>query len=132
MDVNTGDIAWQVPYGAMNGVPAGITTGAPSSRGGPTTTAGGLIFMTGTLDQYFRALETKDRQGAVVLQDGPGSLSSAHRYAGKSGKEYVAIAAGENLIAFTLSEQRGCHQPGYPAVQTQLPEGGQGTGAEGL
>jgi len=40
-------------------------------------------------------------------------------YAGSSGKEYIAIAAGENLIAFTLSGQAAIVSQG----QTQLPAG---------
>ena len=42
-------------------------------------------------------------------------------YAGSNGKEYIAIAAGENLIAFTLSGQAPI--PGLSPGQTQLPAG---------
>jgi glucose dehydrogenase len=119
VDVNTGDIAWQIPYGTMNGAPRGITTGAPSSRGGPTTTAGGLIFMTGTLDQYFRALATKTGKELWSFKMDQAPLAVPIAYAGSSGKEYIAIAAGENLIAFTLSGQAAIVSQG----QTQLPAG---------
>jgi outer membrane protein assembly factor BamB len=119
VDVNTGDIAWQIPYGTMNGAPRGIATGAPSSRGGPTTTAGGLIFITGTLDQYFRALETKTGKELWSFKMDQAPLAIPIAYAGSSGKEYIAIAAGENLIAFTLSGQAAIASQG----QTQLPAG---------
>lgn len=42
IDVNTGDIAWQVPFGTTDGTPPGIKTGG-NSGGGPISTAGGLI-----------------------------------------------------------------------------------------
>ena len=124
VDVNTGDIAWQVPYGTISGVPAGIKTGAPSSRGGPTTTAGGLIFMTGTLDQYFRALETRTGKELWSFKMDQAPLAVPIVYAGKSGKEYVAIVAGENLVAFALAgDGAPANGPAIPRVQTQLPEG---------
>jgi glucose dehydrogenase len=124
VDVNTGDIAWQIPYGTMSGVPAGIKTGAPSSRGGPTTTAGGLIFMTGTLDQYFRAVETKTGKELWSYKMAQAPLAVPIVYAGRSGKEYVAIAAGENLVSFALAAKAApAGGSGLFSAQTQLPEG---------
>jgi quinoprotein glucose dehydrogenase len=120
VDVNTGDIAWQIPYGTMSGIPPGLNTGAPSSRGGPTTTAGGLIFMTGTLDQYVRALETKTGKELWSFKLDQAALAVPIVYTGKSGKEYVALAAGENLIAFALGGQAAI--PSTVHVQTQLPD----------
>jgi glucose dehydrogenase len=121
VDVNTGDIAWQVPYGTMAGIPADLKTGAPSSRGGPTTTAGGLIFMTGTLDQYFRALETKTGKELWSFKMDQAPLAVPIVYAGKSGKEYVAVAAGENLVAFAL-DGHAAPVTG-PSIVPVLPEG---------
>jgi glucose dehydrogenase len=121
VNVNTGDIAWQVPYGDMHGIPAGMKTGAPSSRGGPTVTAGGLIFMTGTLDQYVRALETKTGKELWSFQLNQAALTVPVVFKGQSGKEYVVLAAGEELIAFTL----GGHAvlPAMTNLQARLPEG---------
>ena len=121
VDVNTGDIAWQIPYGTMSGIPAGIKTGAPSSRGGPTATAGGLVFMTGSLDQYFRALETKTGKELWSFKLDQAALAVPIVYAGKSGKEYVAVAAGEHLVAFALGGQAAF--PSMLQAQTQLPDG---------
>ncbi len=121
VDVNTGDIAWQIPYGTMNGIPPGMKTGAPSSRGGPTTTAGGLIFVTGTLDQYFRALETKTGKELWSFKMDQAALAVPIVYASKSGKEYVAVAAGENLVAFALGGRAAISS--VTNAQTQLPEG---------
>ena len=124
VDVNTGDIAWQVPYGTMAGIPADIKTGAPSSRGGPTTTAGGLIFVTGTLDQYFRALETRTGKELWSFKMDQAPLAVPIVYAGKSGKEYVAVAAGEKLVAFALDGHASpAAGPNILHAQTHLPEG---------
>jgi glucose dehydrogenase len=114
VDVNTGDISWQIPYGAKE-------TGAPSSRGGPTVTGGGLIFMTGTLDQYFRALETKNGKELWSFKLDQAPLAVPIVYAGNSGREYVAIAAGENLVAFALAGHAVV--PNMVRAQTLLPEG---------
>ena len=122
MDVNTGEIAWQIPYGTMNGVPAGIKAGAPSSRGGPTTTGGGLIFITGTIDHYFRAFETKTGKELWSFKMDQVPLAVPVVYAGRGGKEYVAIADGENLIAFALAGP--VHKtPVVLPVAAQLPGG---------
>jgi glucose dehydrogenase len=121
VDVNTGDIAWQIPYGTMSGIPAGIKTGAPSSRGGPTATAGGLVFMTGSLDQYVRALETKTGKELWSFKLDQAALAVPIAYAGKSGREYVAVAAGEHLVAFALGGQAAF--PSMLQAQTQLPDG---------
>jgi glucose dehydrogenase len=124
VNVNTGDIAWQVPYGTMDGLPPGVATGAPSSRGGPTTTAGGLIFMTGTLDHYFRALETKTGKELWSFKMDQAALAVPIVYTGRSGREYVAIAAGENLLSFALANETAQQKsPAISSARTQLPEG---------
>ena len=77
--------------------------------------------MTGTLDQYFRALETKTGKELWSFKMDQAPLAVPIAYAGSNGKEYIAIAAGENLIAFTLSGQAPI--PGLSPGQTQLPAG---------
>ena len=125
VNVNTGDIAWQIPYGTMNGVPPEIKTGAPNSMGGPTVTAGGLIFVDGTTDRYLRAIETKTGKElwSFKLNVTPSSVPIV--YMGKQGKEYVAVVAGRALVSFALGGGQTTQaniDSGVPA-QTQLPEG---------
>ncbi|HEV2273218.1 MAG TPA: PQQ-binding-like beta-propeller repeat protein [Acidobacteriaceae bacterium] len=124
VDVNTGEIAWQIPYGTMNGVPAGIKTGAPSSQGGPTTTAGGLIFMTGAFDHEIRALATKSGTELWSFKLDQVPLAVPIVYAGKSGREYVAIDAGNTLIAFSLAAA-GAREASRSllAAQAEWPQG---------
>jgi glucose dehydrogenase len=124
VNVNTGDIAWQIPYGTMNGVPAEMKTGAPNSLGGPTTTAGGLIFMAGTNDRYIRALETRtgNELWSFRLDQAPADVPIV--YMGKNGTEYVAVVAGRTLVSFALAG-RSAPTSVYPvhATESQLPEG---------
>ena len=102
INVNTGDIAWQVPFGTMDGVPAGIKTGAPSLGGGPITTASGLIFIAASRDNMFRAFETKTGKEIWSTKLDEQGHSSPITYMGKDGKQYVAIAAGSTFWTFRL------------------------------
>ncbi len=103
VNVNTGDIAWQVPFGTAEGAPAGIKTGAPNSqRGGPTTTGGGLIFIGAASDRYFRAYETKSGKELWSVKTDELIQGNPITYMGKDGKQYVAVAAGTTLLTYKL------------------------------
>ena len=113
LDLNSGHIAWQVPVGeypalAAKGIPK---TGTPVV-GGPSVTAGGLVFLSGTLES---TLEAYDADTGRKLWSGqmplPGS-SPPIIYQCK-GHEYVALSAGggledgpmgDALVAFALPE----------------------------
>jgi quinoprotein glucose dehydrogenase len=60
VNVNTGEIAWNVPLGTFDELEAkGIrSTGAPN-MGGPIVTAGGLVFIGATNDSRFRAFDSR-------------------------------------------------------------------------
>ena len=62
INVNTGDIAWQISFGTMEGVPAGIKTGAPNLGGGPLTTAGGSSLLEPLEAAYSVPFDTKTGQ----------------------------------------------------------------------
>jgi quinoprotein glucose dehydrogenase len=104
VNVNTGEIAWQIPFGTVENEPAGKKTGAIASQvGGPTTTAGGLIFIGGATDHLFRAFATKTGQElwsvkTAELIHGANPIT----YMGKDGKQYVAVAAGTTLLTYKL------------------------------
>lgn len=116
VDADTGDIQWTVPIGQL---PALGTSPAPAAEfgsvalGGPIVTAGGLIFMAGTLDPAIRAYDVAT--GKVLWK---GALPTSARstpmtFRGPNGKQYLVIAAGghgipgaapvgDYLVAFTL------------------------------
>ena len=102
INVNTGDIAWQIPFGTMEGVPAGIKTGAPSLGGGPMTTAGGLIFIGAARDGMLRAFDSKTGQELWSVKTPEVAHANPISYLGKDGKQYIAIAAGATFVTYKL------------------------------
>ena len=104
VDVNSGEIAWKIPFGTVEGAPPGLLTGAPNSqKGGPTSTAAGILFIGGASDRMFRAYETKTgRELWSVETEQMISGSNPIVYMGENGKQYVAVAAGTTLLAYAL------------------------------
>jgi quinoprotein glucose dehydrogenase len=95
VDLNTGKIAWMRRNGTIRDsapVPIPLKMGVPS-LGGPMTTAGGVVFFTGTSDYFIRAYDVTN--GAQVWQDRlpAGAQSTPMTYA-VDGKQYVVTAAG--------------------------------------
>jgi quinoprotein glucose dehydrogenase len=102
INVNTGDIAWQIPFGTMEGVPPAIKTGAPNLGGGPMTTAGGLIFIGAARDHMFRAFDTKTGQELWSVKTEEVTHGNPISYMGKDGKQYIAVSAGTELLTYKL------------------------------
>jgi quinoprotein glucose dehydrogenase len=111
VNVNTGDIAWRVPFGSFPELDAmGIPPTGRGSAGGSSATAGGIVFIAGSDDHMFRAYDSKT--GKVLWQtalNSPGYCVPII-YKGADGKEYVAVmsngggkqAAPALLYAFGL------------------------------
>ena len=94
VNVNTGEIVWQVPLGITPELPEGKQdTGRPGAFAGPIATAGGLVFIGATSDDYFRAFDAKT--GKMLWSTKLPYQASAvpMTYQGKDGKQYVAIVA---------------------------------------
>jgi quinoprotein glucose dehydrogenase len=114
VDMNTGTIRWQVPLGSLAPNKAIVPLGAPS-LGGPIVTAGGLVFIAGTLiDTAFRAFDVET--GAEVWKaqlPTSGAATPMTYQVTPGGKQYVVIAAGghakvteekqdDAVVAYTL------------------------------
>jgi quinoprotein glucose dehydrogenase len=103
INANTGDIVWRVPLGEYKELTAkGIPrTGTASNSGAPIATAGGLVFIGGTLDGQFRAFDALT--GKELWSDSPGFNVTGYAlsYMGANGKQYVVIP-GTRLIAYAL------------------------------
>jgi quinoprotein glucose dehydrogenase len=114
IDLATGEIVWQVPFGdAPQLATRGVTgTGTPS-LGGSIATSTGLVFIGGTNDRRFHAFDA--RTGRLRWQaDLPASgHATPISYRGpKSGRQFVVIAAGgggrfssevsDEIVAFAL------------------------------
>jgi quinoprotein glucose dehydrogenase len=94
IDLNKGEIKWQVPLGEFKelkekGVPA---TGT-ENYGGPAVTLGGIIFIAASRDEKIRAFDTSN--GNILWEhDLPaGGYATPAVYEVK-GKQYVVIACG--------------------------------------
>jgi len=102
INVNTGDIAWQIPFGTTEGVPSGIKTGSPSLGGGPMTTASGLTFIGAARDGMFRAFDSKTGTELWSIKTPDVAHANPISYMGKDGKQYIAIAAGSTFVTYKL------------------------------
>ena len=102
INVNTGDIAWQIPFGTMEGVPDGMKTGASSLGGGPMTTAGGLTFIGAARDSLLRAFDSKTGRELWSVKTEEVAHANPISFMGKDGKQYIAIAAGSTFLAYKL------------------------------
>ncbi|HTF18053.1 MAG TPA: c-type cytochrome, partial [Chryseolinea sp.] len=110
IDLNTGDIAWQVPLGEdPRFKKMGIANSGMFNRGGGIATAGGLIFIGATGDNMFRAFDQKT--GKVLWEHLlPGMASSIPSTYAVGDKQYVVVSvngAQENnfkggFIAFAI------------------------------
>jgi len=114
VDMNTGTIRWQVPLGSFAPQIPTVPAGA-ASLGGPIVTAGGLVFIAGTLiDAEFRAfdVETGKELWKAELPAAGAATPMTYRLR-PGGKQFVVIAAGghagvseekqgDSIVAFTL------------------------------
>jgi quinoprotein glucose dehydrogenase len=63
VNVNTGDIAWKVPLGVTDNLPADKQKTGRPNIGGSIATAGGVVFIGATDDSRFRAFDAKRSEG---------------------------------------------------------------------
>jgi quinoprotein glucose dehydrogenase len=61
--------------------------------GGPIVTAGGLLFIGATSDDYFRAFDARTGEEIWATKLHASAHSVPITYEGKDGKQYVAIMA---------------------------------------
>ena len=116
VDMNEGKIRWQIPLGSMQDFGGKQPVIPPGSinLGGPIVTAGGLVFIAGTFDPFFRAfdIDTGKELWKAQLPASGHATPMTYRLSA-SGKQFVVIAAGghpkiseeslgDALVAFTL------------------------------
>ena len=111
VNANTGDIAWQVPLGITESLPAGKqNTGRAGAFAGPIATAGGLVFIGATGDNRFRAFDSKTGKELWTVKLDYTASAVPITYQGKSGKQYVSVVAagggrGNNQALITWALQ---------------------------
>jgi glucose dehydrogenase len=102
INANTGEIAWQTTLGLTEQLPEGKQNTGNSGSAGPTVTAGGLVFIGATNDRRFRAFDSKTGKELWVARLAANGNANPISYQGRNGKQYVAIVAGNQLVAFAL------------------------------
>jgi hypothetical protein len=141
VNVNTGNIAWNVPLGIVEELEAkGVRNTGTLNVGGSITTAGGLIFIAATNDHRFRAFESKTGKELWMQTIDTNAHCVPITYLGKDGRQYVVVMAGgggffsappdDSLIAFSLPGpgsqpgERRTPTAGNPAVSSsKIPPG---------
>ncbi len=94
IDLNKGEIAWQVVLGEYKELTArGIPPTGTQNIGGSVVTAGGLIFIGATKDEKFRAFDKTTGKVLWEAQLDAGGYASPCTYE-VNGKQFVVIAAG--------------------------------------
>lgn len=102
VNINTGEIVWQVPLGIHEELPSGKQNTGNSGSGGPALTASGLLFIGCTLDQRFRAFDAKTGKELWATKLDKNAAAVPAVYQGKDGKQYVAVTAGDTVHVFAL------------------------------
>lgn len=102
VDAATGNIAWVRPIGVTEGLPPEKQNTGRPGRAGVITTGGGLLFVASTDDARFRALDA--RNGRELWADRLEHVGNANplTYRGVDGRQYVAIVAGDAVLAYRL------------------------------
>jgi quinoprotein glucose dehydrogenase len=102
IDASTGTIAWQVPVGVSDGLPADRSNTGRPGRAAAIATGGGLAFIASTDDDRFRALSAATGEELWVDRLEAQGNANPMTYLGPDGRQYVAVAATDRVIAYRL------------------------------
>jgi quinoprotein glucose dehydrogenase len=117
IDMHDGHILWEVPLGTTADLAPGSQylmhgTGTPNF-GGPIVTAGGLVFIGATLDNYLRAFDSRTGHELWRGRLPAGGQATPMTYVWM-GRQYVVIASGghgksgtkhgDSVVAFALPQ----------------------------
>lgn len=113
-DLQTGEIAWMHPNGTVEDqapFPLPLPLGVPD-LGGPLVTAGGVAFISGTLDYYARGYDVTTGEELWRHRLPAGGQATPMTYATADGRQVVIVVAGghgslgtkegDSVLAFTL------------------------------
>ncbi|HAA46356.1 MAG: glucose dehydrogenase [Halomonas sp. 54_146] len=98
IDLQNAEIAWKHRNGTTRdsmpfGLPISLNVGVPA-LGGPMTTAGGVSFLSGTLDQYLRGYDITTGEELYRARLPAGGQATPMTYTGNDGRQYVVVTAG--------------------------------------
>ncbi|MGC1175360.1 membrane-bound PQQ-dependent dehydrogenase, glucose/quinate/shikimate family [Polaromonas sp.] len=95
-DLRTGRLVWKHKNGTVRDlapVPLPFGMGVPN-LGGPLMTAGGVAFLSGTLDDYVRAYDVSNGKELWRSRLPAGGQATPMTYTGADGRQYVLVVAG--------------------------------------
>ena len=98
----TGDVAWQVPLGITEQLPAGKQNTGRPMLAGAIVTAGGLLFIGSTDDNRFRALDAKTGKELWIDRLERRGNADPIAYQGRSGRQHLAIVATDTVVVYAL------------------------------
>ncbi|MGD9598251.1 MAG: membrane-bound PQQ-dependent dehydrogenase, glucose/quinate/shikimate family [Steroidobacteraceae bacterium] len=103
VDLKSRTLAWQRPLGTTRDhAPLGIAIPGVFGQGGSVVTAGGVIFIGATLDNYLRAFDlATGRELWKGRLPAGGQATPMSFVSAKTGKQYVVIAAGGHQYLYT-------------------------------
>lgn len=90
IDLASGEIVWRKSFGEMEGMDIGLP-----SLGGPIVTAGDLVFIGGSMDDYFRAFDVTNGQELWRWKLPAAGMATPMTYFWQD-RQYVVIYAGGN------------------------------------
>ncbi len=96
VDLVRGEVVWRHRNGTVRDVapvPLPFKMGVPN-LGGPLITAGGVAFLSGTLDYYMRAYDLTTGEQLWQSRLPAGGQATPMSYTGRDGRQYVVVAAG--------------------------------------
>jgi quinoprotein glucose dehydrogenase len=93
VDATTGKLAWQVPLGVTDELPADRQLTGRPNIGGPISTASGVTFIGASDDGRFRAFATATGKQLWEYKLPAAAHATPATYRGRDGRQYVVITA---------------------------------------
>ena len=107
IDPSRGEIVWATPLGLDENLPEGKQLVGNTGSAGPSVTAGGLVFVGATNDRRFRAFDARTGEELWSARLEANANANPMTYLGRSGRQRVAIVAGNRLMVYALPEPAG-------------------------
>ncbi len=118
-DLRTGEIVYRHVNGTVRDlsgpIPLPFKMGVPGI-GGPIVTAGGVAFLSGTLDYYVRGYNLATGEEIWRARLPAGGQATPSTYVGRDGRQYLVVVAGGHGSTGTTA--------GDSIIAYALPEGG--------
>jgi quinoprotein glucose dehydrogenase len=91
IEASTGEKKWETPFGHLGRLPEKFGS---FSLGGPISTAGGLVFVGGTLDGALYAFDVESGRELWKGELPTSAKATPMTFKGPDGKQYVVVCAG--------------------------------------